>query len=203
MFKHTTTLVVLLLLVFSIGTSYAQLKNDANLWTLNLGFSQVKNSTTENSLDAYSFNTTFEKLIGNSGFSVGMNMSYLWADDAYVISPDANAWVNLKSFAWYLTGKYYFNRSGLWTPYVGLGLGVHTNYQEVALSGVFTIQDPDVYLGNIAVSSFAVAGAVGINAFVSPDVYIGFNVAPVWLENSFYNSDLNWIFNLGVGFQFD
>ncbi len=203
MLRNTLTSIFLMLFVFNIGSSSAQLQDDAYLWTLNLGFSQVKNSTTDNSLDAYSFNTTIEKLIGNSGFSVGMNMSFLWADDAYAISQDAKAWLNLKSLAWYLTGKYYFITSGLWTPYVGLGLGVHTNYQEYALSGFYTIEDPNVILGTRSISSFALAGAVGINAFVSPEVYLGFNVVPVWLENSFYDSDLNWIFNLGIGFQFD
>ena len=58
MLRNTLTSIFLMLFVFNIGSSSAQLQDDAYLWTLNLGFSQVKNSTTDNSLDAYSFNTT-------------------------------------------------------------------------------------------------------------------------------------------------
>jgi hypothetical protein len=53
-------------LVLSANSTFAQLERGSLLWTLNFGYTPLKNEATGYSLDGWSFNTTVEKQIDDS-----------------------------------------------------------------------------------------------------------------------------------------
>ena len=203
MFKNLSIGLILVFLVLSISSSFAQIEDDAILWTLNLGYAPLKNAETGNSIDGWTANTTVEKVISNSGVSVGMNLAYFGSEDLAVVSPDLQSLQDFSSTSIFASAKYFFNRASNVVPYVGLGLGVHFSKVDYAISGFYRVQGENVLLGTSSLSSFAVAVPFGINYFASSSTYIGLNVTPLWLDKTFYDSDINWLLNFSLGFQFN
>ena len=199
--RLSVALFTLMLLVLFVNPGQAQLEQGAYLWTLNLGYLPLKNAETVNSLDGYGLNTTFEKLIQNSGFALGFNLGVYWTQDEIFITPDMTGVQSFRSNSIYGTLKYMFFTSSNWSPYVGLGVGVQTTVKDVAVKGLYVVQD-NVVVGSQAKTGFVVAAPLGVNYFIDAKTFVGLNVLPLWAEDSFYEQELNWMFNLSLGFQF-
>ena len=194
---------VLVIFVFNYGNAEAQIKEDVTLWTINLGFLETQSAATENNLFTYGLNTTFERMITDSKFALGVQFGYSWSEDSYNISLNRQSWQSYKSLGVYLTGKYYFTPRRNWTPYIGLGFGFQSTGVDYAVSGVGVGEDENAIVGARSLTGLSIAFPLGINAFVSDNVYLGFNFTPFWMDQSFYKDNWYWVFNMGVGFQLD
>ena len=203
MFKKLMILTCLFVFAFSITNVEAQIKDDVTLWTINLGFLETQSAATENNLFTYGLNTTFERMVSDSKFAFGANLGYSWSEDSYDITLDTKSWQSYKTLSIYLTSKYYFTPSKNWTPYVGFGFGFQSTGVDFAVSGLMDIDNDDVFVGTRSLTSLSVAIPLGLNAFVSENVYLGFNFTPYWLDKSFYKDKWYWVFNMGMGFQLD
>ncbi len=203
MTKKFLILTCLFIFVFSFTNAEAQIKDDVTLWTINLGFLETQSAATENNLFTYGLNTTFERMVSDSKFAFGANLGYSWSEDSYDITLDTKSWQSYKTLSIYLTSKYYFTPNNNWTPYIGFGFGFQSTGVDFAVSGLMDIDNDDVFVGTRSLTSLSIAIPLGINAFVSDNVYLGFNFTPFWLDKSFYKDKWYWVFNMGVGFQLD
>jgi hypothetical protein len=195
---------VLATLLLSASSAFAQLERGSTLWTLNLGYAPLKSATTGNSLEGWTFNSTVEKLVGDGNWALGMNLAFFWSEDEILFTPGVKAGQSTSSIALYGTLKYLIDTPSNWTPYLGLGLGVHSSTRDFAIAGFFDIQDTDnLVVGTESLSSFALALPFGINYFPGSKTFVGLNVTPIWTEKSFYDTDVNWLLNFSLGFQFN
>jgi hypothetical protein len=199
-----SVMVIAVILMFSVNSAFAQLESGSLLWTLNFGYVPLKNTNTGNTLDGWTFNSTIEKQIQDGSWAIGMNLAFFGSQDEALVSPDLKAAQSISSVAVYGTLKYLIVTSSNWSPYLGLGLGVHNSTRDYAVSGIFTIADSEnLIVGTESVNSFAVAVPVGVNYFAGSNVFLGLNATPIWTEKSFYDSDVNWLLNFSLGFQFN
>ena len=201
MTKNFLILTCLFVFVFSFSNAEAQIRDDVTLWTINLGFLETQSASTENNLFTYGLNTTFERMVSDSKFAFGANLGYSWSEDSYNITLDTKSWQSYKTLSIYLTSKYYFTPDKNWTPYLGFGFGFQSTSVDFAISGVDPEEYDDIITGTRSLTSLSMAFPLGINAFVSDNVYLGFNFTPFWLDKSFYKDKWYWVFNMGVGFQ--
>jgi hypothetical protein len=194
------SLSIFLIFLISEVTS-AQLKSDSWLWTLNIGFTNVKSSLTNESLNGYTFNSTIERRVNNSQFAYGFNLAFLSADDELIVSTGGEkVYYSISSTAVFLTAKYFFTKTEV-VPYVGLGLGLNFATNDRAATG-FYIAQPTAVAGSSSLSSFALALPVGVNWFLDKQFFIGANVVPIWTEKTFFEDKFNFLFNFSLGFQF-
>jgi hypothetical protein len=200
--NHLSYILVFFFLV-GINTSYSQVRDNSTLWTINLGWGQVKNETLDQNIDAYSFNTTVEQMIPSSDFSLGANLGWFSTAEVLRVSEDARTWETYSTTSFFVTGKYHFQRNAQWVPYIGLGLGFHVSKVEYAISGVLDLPNIDGIVGTRSIGSFAMAGALGINLMASETVFLGFNFAPIWYKDTYYKDNFYYLINLSLGFQFD
>ena len=203
MYHKVICKILLFVLVFSISVSFAQVKDEAILWTLNLGIGQVKNATLDDKIDMWSFNTTVEQVIFMSDISVGANLGWMSTSEVLSVSNDYKTWETYSTTSLLITGKYHFNRTAEWVPYVGLGAGFHVTKVEYAISGFQALENLDGITGSRSIGSLALAGTVGINAIPAKSVFIGLNITPIWMNHTYYKDKLFWMVNLGLGFQFE
>jgi hypothetical protein len=202
--RHHVISIFLILLIFtSIGSSFAQLKDDALLWTLNLGYGKVKNVTLDENIPNWSFNTTLEHLLKNSDISIGFNLGWSSTNEVLSISSVSKSWETYSTKMLLFTGKYHFNRSNDWVPYLGLGLGIHNSTVDFAFSGTMPTEPIDTIIGSRSRGGVAAAASVGINVYSSETLFAGANFTPVWMENSYYKDNWFWMVNFGLGFQFN
>ena len=195
------SLIVLLSTLFLLQSSlFAQIKSEAVLWTLNLGVATLSNAETDSDVTGYSFNTTIEKFMQNTGWSIGLNLGFNKGEDVVLLTPTANSYNTLSSTTFLLTGKYTFMKSSNITPYVGVGLGWSFADKETALK---TTGDPslNVYY-ETSLTGAVITVPIGVNFYLDPQVFIGLNIAPFYSENNYYKDDINWTVNFSLGFQF-
>jgi hypothetical protein len=195
--------VLVLVLAINCGISFAQIQDWSTLWTLNLGYGQVKNETIDKNIDAYSFNTTVEQMIPVSDFSLGANLGWFSTAEVLRVSEESKSWETYSSTSFFITGKYHFQRDKQWVPYIGLGVGFHISNVEYAISGVLDQDRVDGIMGKRSIGSIALAGALGINLTASESMFIGFNFAPIWFKDTYYKDNLFYLINLSLGFQFN
>jgi len=199
-FLRIASLSIFLIYLIS-GVTFAQLKSDSWLWTLNIGFTNVKSSLTNESINGYSFNSTIERRVNNSQFAYGFNLTFLSADDELVVSTGGEkVYYSVSSTAVFLTAKYFFTKTEV-VPYVGLGLGINFATNDRAATG-FYIAQPTAVAGSSSLSSVALALPVGVNWFLNKQFFIGANVVPIWTEKTFFEEKFNFLINFSLGFQF-
>jgi len=200
---YNKKILILLALVFISSTISGKLKSESWLWTLNLGFTSIKSDATGESLNGYSFNSTIEKKIRNQPFAYGVNVSYLSADDQFVISNQGEKISSsISSTAVFLTAKYLFSKSEV-VPYIGLGMGVNFAKNNIASNGFYTLQPTADADWSSEFTGLAVAVPIGVNYFPAENIpYFGINVVPTWTEKTFFSSNFNFLINLSLGFQF-
>ena len=88
-----------------------------------------------------------------------------------------------------------------WVPYFGLSLGVHQSTRYTTISGTIATPTSDVVSGSELKSSYAFAAPIGVNWFISDEVFVGLNLTSIWNDESYFKSDVNLLMNLSVGFQ--
>ena len=189
-------------LIFSFaGVTSAQVKPDSFLWTLNLGYTSVKSSLTDQSLNGFTFNSTIEKHIRNTQWALGFNLAFISADDELILSSGGEKiYYSVRSTALFLTAKYFFTKTEI-VPYIGLGLGVNFATNDRAATGFYVVQ-PTTVAGSSSLTSMALALPLGVNWFLEKQVFIGINVVPMWAEKTFFEDEFTFLINLSLGFQF-
>ena len=202
MSKMVFIILTTVLLLFVTGTTQAQIQEESYLWTLNVGFAQVRTPLSANDLDGYSFNTTLEKTLDTPNWALGMNIAFYEASDEYSLQGVEINQSFSSSFI-FLTGKYLISSMGRWVPYIGLGVGVHFGKRYTVANGVLTIDGDRIISGNTSQNSFALATPIGVNFFASETVYIGLNMTGLWMDKSYFRDDFMMVWNLGLGFQID
>jgi len=199
-FLRIVSLSIFLIFLIS-GVTFAQLKSDSWLWTLNIGFTNVKSSLTNESLNGYSFNSTIEKHVRNGQWAYGLNLAFLTADDQLIVSTGGEkVYYSVSSTAVFLTAKYFFTKTEI-VPYIGLGLGVNFAKNDRAATGFYVVQ-PSAVAASSSLTGLALALPVGINWFLDKQFFIGANVVPTWTEKTFFEDKFNFLFNFSLGFQF-
>ena len=192
--KKSFTSIITVIILFSAVSVFGQLKDDSALFTLNLGFAPITNPDSENSVTAYGVNGTFEKFLSGSRLALGVNVGFMGANDSYLKDSEDRR-VNLTTTSVGFTSKYLWG-SGQTVPYIGLGIGLHWSYVTGTASGVGVAANIDKSSSGISVNV-----PLGINFFLSEKAFVGFNVMGMFIENSQFDNDLNFGFNLSVGFQ--
>jgi hypothetical protein len=199
--KSLLSVLALFLFFILVQPANAQLKKGSWLWTLSVGYVPVTSQLTNNSLDGWVGSTTVEKLIGKSNWSIGMNFAFFSADDKDAMINGTEIGQSYNTSSLYLGTKYFVSSMGDWVPYFGLGLGVHWTSRYTTISGNTISLSPEVLTGNEHTSNFAFSAPVGLNWFLSKEVFVGLNLTSVWMNDSYYTSDVNLFMNLSVGFQ--
>ena len=183
------------------GVTSAQVKPDSFLWTLNLGYTSVKSSLTNESLNGYTFNSTIEKHVNNSQWAYGLNIAFISANDEFILSSGGEKiYYSVSSTAVFLTAKYFFTKTEI-VPYIGFGLGVNFATNDRAATGFYVVQ-PTAVAGSSSLTSVALALPLGVNWFFEKQVFIGINVVPMWADKTFFDSEFTFLINLSLGFQF-
>lgn len=200
--KKLSLILLLSTLILNYSTTFAQIKSEAIVWTLNLGITSLSNSETDTDIQGYSFNTTLEQYIRNTGWSCGVNLGFNRGEDVVVVSPSAKSYSTLSSTHLFITGKYSFLKSSNIIPYIGFGFGWSYSKKATAIIDVPSIGDPSSLYNETSLTGYLIAVPIGVNFYVSPKVFFGLNAAPFYSENSYYKDDINWVVNFGLGFQF-
>lgn len=188
--------------IFSFaGVASAQVKPDSFLWTLNLGYTSVKSSLTDQSLNGFTFNSTVEKHIRNTQWALGLNLAFISADDELILSSGGEKiYYSVSSTALFLTAKYFFTKTEI-VPYIGLGLGVNFATNDRAATGFYVVQ-PTAVAASSSLTGGALALPLGVNWFIDKQVFLGVNVVPMWTEKTFFDSEFTFLINFSLGFQF-
>jgi len=189
----------ILLLAFSIGISDAQIEESSTLWTLNVGFGSVRNYLSGDDLNVYNFNTTLETTLDSPNWMLGANLAFSNSSDNYSIQ-GASIDQSFSNTMVFLTGRYLVSSLGSWVPYIGLGLGVNFGGRQTSLNGAIRIDDELILNGYQAKNSVAIAFPVGVNVFATKTLFINANITTLWLEDTFFNDNVFFFGNLGVGF---
>lgn len=200
--KKLLLIVLLSTLFLSHSTTFAQIKAEATVWTLNLGIAFLSNAETNTDITGYSFNTTIEKFVQNTGWSIGMNLGFNRGEDVVAIGSNAKSYNTLSSTTLFLTGKYSFQKSSNIIPYIGFGFGWSFSTKETAIFDVSIPSPNSLYYYETNLTGYVITVPVGVNFYVDRMVFLGLNIAPFYSENSYYKDDLNWAVNFSVGFQF-
>lgn len=197
-FNIRTLTFIIIILISSLSS--AQLKQDSWLMTLNVGYAPLNSSVTEQSIGGYTVNIAIERLRGETPWAFGGNLAFFSADDELVLSDSGEKiYSSISVTAVFLTAKYFITKTKI-TTYIGFGVGVNFSNNDVSASGIDDLQGNEV-AGSRSLTSIAFSLPLGVNWFVSKSIFLGLNVIPIWTEKSFFDSDLNWLFNLAVGFQ--
>jgi len=165
-----------------------------------VGFANLTNPVSTNSISAWSGSTTLERMVGSSDWSFGFNFAFFEAFDEFKIE-DANVAQSFSSYSLYLGTKYYVRSMGRWVPYIGFGLGVHWSDRYTSGTGFVKVDDENVYSGKQNRTSLALGVPVGINYFLSEEVFLGANLTSIWMEESYFKSSVNLLINLSLGFH--
>jgi len=193
--------IVLLTIIISSGPLSAQIEDRSYLWSLNVGFAtNLTNPVSGNALSGGSGSTTLEKMIGESNWSMGFNFAFFDAFDEFSIN-NANIAQSFSSYSLYVGTKYYIRSMGRWIPYFGLSIGVHFSDRYTSGTDFLTVGDEKVYSGKESRTSLAFAVPVGVNYFLSEEVYLGANLTSIWMDETFFKSKVNLLINLALGFQ--
>jgi hypothetical protein len=193
MIKMVTKLTVLILL-FGVLTTNAQWKDNAGWFNMNLGYTPLTNPISENTMDGWNLNFTYERFLKGSHLALGGNLAFMNAGDDYLVNNDRHI-VNFQTFMFTITGKYIFG-SGNINYYIGLGLGWQkTTASGSITSGLNTYQDMTHFDG----PTFSLP--IGFNVFVSENTFVGLNLMPFYADNESYDSDINFMINATLGFQ--
>ena len=197
-FNIRTLTFIIIILISSLSS--AQLKQDSWLMTLNVGYAPLKSSVTKQSIGGYTVNITIEKLRGNTQWAFGGNLAFFKADDELMLSDGGEkVYSSISITAIFLTAKYFITTTEV-TTYIGFGLGVNFSNNDLSASGFYDLQGNEL-AGSSSLTSLALSSTLGLNWFVSKSIFLGLNVIPIWTEKTFFDSNLNWLFNLAVGFQ--
>lgn len=188
--------------LFSFSSSSAQIKTEATVLTLNLGIVSLSDLDTGADITGYSFNTTLEKYYRNTGWSFGMNIGFNRGEDVVTTSASVKTYSTLKSTTLFITGKYSFQKSSNIIPYIGIGFGWSFSNKETAFTDLISVGGPSSGYYETSLTGYMIAAPLGVNFYLSPEVFLGLNIAPFYSENSFYKDDFNWAFNFSLGFQF-
>ena len=199
--KILLSIVTLFLLFIFVQPASAQLKKNSWLWTLNVGYVPLTSELTNNSIDGWTGSTTVEKLIGQSNWSIGMNFAFFNAEDNNANIDAVEMKQSYSTYSIYLGTKYFVTGMDKWVPYFGLSLGVNQNSRYTTISGTPTTLNSDVVSGTEHKSSYAFAAPIGVNWFVSDEVYLGLNLTSIWNDDTYFTSAVNLLMNLSVGFQ--
>jgi hypothetical protein len=202
MYKKVILISVLMICLCYSGPSFAQIEDDAYLWALNVGWAPVTNKISTNSLNGWSGGTTLEKMLSNSNWAIGFNLTFIGASDEYKIQ-DVHVAQSFEGVGLYIGFKHYVRSLGSWVPYLGLAAGVNFSDRYTTSTGFYTIEGENVYIGSEKLNSFALAVPLGLNWFVSQKVYLGLNFTAVWADKTFYKSNVNSVLNLALGFHID
>jgi len=193
--------IALLFLLVNLTPLYSQIEDRAYLWTLNVGFAtNLTNPISGNTMTGGSGGTTLEKMIGESDWSLGFNFSFFEASDEFSIS-NSDVAQSFSSYSLFVGTKYYVRSMGRWVPYFGFALGSSFSDRYTVGTTFKTTDGDSVYSGKQSRTSLAFAVPVGVNYFLSEDVFLGANLTSIWNDETFFKSKVNLLINLTLGFH--
>ena len=186
--KYSKLLFLMLLIAVLTTTASAQFKNWSQLISFNGGYAMMDGESTDNTMNGYAFNITYEQVNMYGEFSTGVLVSYLAGHDE---DEDNNRRINYQSIPILLQSKIFFG-SERTKGYLQAGIGIQ--FSRIEFTGEkLLLQNGD--------SGFVLGLGLGGLLFTDEKLFINLAYNLSFMTNSYYRDGIVHLFKFGIGFQ--
>ncbi len=191
--KRILSAIVLLGLLFTAATAFAQYREGAVLLTLGAGSSFTKLEDSGDQISGTAAGFTLEKVLAGGKATMGFTLYWLSASDDVTLEGDTTTSpVSYSSTPFAITGRYNFLNSRF-AANVGLGLGFYTSKFYLYEGTTEQIQRSQ--------SGMSFSLPIGMAYFLDPDMYLQISYVPSIMTASSLTDDLSQTVVLVAGFQ--
>jgi opacity protein-like surface antigen len=190
--KRLVFILALAACLMAAGSALAQYRNDAVLFSINVGGVQASGKESGKTISGNTADFFLEKVLADGKVAVGFSVPYIFADETLTNEDGESVDLEFGGVPFLLTTKYnIFN--GKFAGYVGAGIGIHSSTLK---TNAGTTEE---YSKTFTGMAFGIP--VGITYFLDPDFYLAATYNFRSMSGAPISDGLSHSLTLGLGFQ--
>ena len=169
----------------------AEWKQDANLFTVDVGLATARIRDASKYLTAGTVKLAYDNVDDVEPRSFGADAYYIRGEND-LTEDGERVHSEYRSFRAHVGFKYWFGKPST-KGYVGAGVGLHfSELDRLTESGASSTTD---------IINTSMNAPVGFNTYLTENVFVDMNMTADWMGQSVYTGNWNFIFNVGVGWK--